>query len=136
MYKRQPPTRLGLRLNSQWGDNWTASLEYARVWAQNRTAVSQFPRERDDEDDEDEDEDNPKPRQQKLYAEPVLEDPTSGYHLLNAGIAYRKRIGKADYRVSLDAFNLLNKKVYIHNSHLPYVPRPGRNFVFGVNVSF
>ncbi|WP_304334834.1 TonB-dependent receptor [Conchiformibius steedae] len=133
---RVPPTRLGLRLNSQWGDNWTASLEYARVWAQNRTAVSQFPRERDDEDDEDEDEDNPKPRQQKLYAEPVLEDPTSGYHLLNAGIAYRKRIGKADYRVSLDAFNLLNKKVYIHNSHLPYVPRPGRNFVFGVNVSF
>ena len=56
------------------------------------------------------------------------EDSTRGYHLVNAGIRYKNRIGKADYTLSLDGNNLLNQKIYIHNSYLPYVPQMGCNF--------
>jgi tonB-dependent receptor len=66
----------------------------------------------------------------------VPEDSTRGYHLVNAGIRYKNRIGKADYTLSLDGNNLLNQKIYIHNSYLPYVPQMWRNFIFAVNVKF
>lgn len=72
----------------------------------------------------------------RLYAVPVPEDSTRGYHLVNAGIRYKNRIGKADYTLSLDGNNLLNQKIYIHNSYLPYVPQMGCNFIFAVNVKF
>ncbi|SUA44111.1 TonB-dependent receptor protein [Neisseria zoodegmatis] len=127
---RVPPARLGFRLNSEFNEKWSTSLEYTRVFNQNRTAVSEFPRKFDDDELEE------NGAKQRLYTIPVLEDPTRGYHLLNAGIAYRNRVGKTEYKVSLDMNNLLNQKVYIHNSHLPYVPQPGRNFIFGVNVKF
>lgn len=86
----------------------------------------------DDEDISDEE----KARSGRLYAVPAPEDSTRGYHLVNAGIRYKNRIGKADYTLSLDGNNLLNQKIYIHNSYLPYVPQMGRNFIFGVNVKF
>lgn len=127
---RVPPARLGLRLDSGFGSKWSASLAYSRVFSQNRTAVSEFPRQRSNEELEEEG------AKQRLQTIPVREDATRGYHLLNAGIAYRSRIGKSEYKMFLDMNNLLDQKVYIHNSHLPYVPQPGRNFIFGVNVKF
>lgn len=126
---RVPPARFGMRWNGEFGKHWTASMEYTRVFPQNRTSLSFYTRTKSEYDDLE-------PGEQRLYATPITEDRTEGYRLFNAGLAYHHRIGKADYKLSLDAFNLLNQKIYIHNSHLPYVPQPGRNFVFGVNVSF
>lgn len=125
---RVPPARIGLRLNSEFNENWSASLEYTRVFAQNRVARSVYATE--------------KRKDEQVMGEPTLvqhsisEDPSGGYHLLNAGISYHKHVGKTDYKLSLDVFNLLNEKVYIHNSHLPYVPQPGRNFMLSVNMNF
>ncbi|MFP5075420.1 TonB-dependent receptor domain-containing protein [Neisseria sp. WLZKY-1] len=134
---RVPPARLGFRLESALGKHWTANLEYTRVFAQRRTSQSMFSKtypkvDMDDEDISDEE----KARSGRLYAVPAPEDSTRGYHLVNAGIRYKNRIGKADYTLSLDGNNLLNQKIYIHNSYLPYVPQMGRNFIFGVNVKF
>ena len=83
--------------------------------------------------------DKPKDEQtesSRLNTFPVHEDKTKGYHLLNAGIAYDKKTKWGSYQLSLNGNNLLNQKIYIHNSYLPYVPQPGRNFIFGVNVKF
>jgi len=89
-----------------------------------------------DQDDEDIS-DEEKARSGRLYAVPAPKDSTRGYHLVNAGISYRGKWGReGEYTVSLHGNNLLNQKIYIHNSYLPYVPQMGRNFVFGVNVKF
>nr|UOP04826.1 TonB-dependent receptor [Conchiformibius kuhniae] len=131
---RVPPARLGLRWEKSFRDNWSASLEYTRVFAQNKVSDSYFIREKTSDEKESDEKEGISGRD--LTTEPISEDKSRGYHLLNAGLAYKKRIGGADYRLSLDVYNLLNQKVYVHHSHLPYVPRPGRNVVFGVNVSF
>lgn len=72
--------------------------------------------------------------QQKKVA--PLENKTSGYNLLNAGLNYASRIGQMDYTVFVQANNLLNQKIYSHTSFLPFVPQMGRNVTLGVNVSF
>ena len=133
-----PPPRLGFRLTSEIGRHWLAPLEYTRVFAQRRTSQGMFTKtyEKVDQDDEDIS-DEEKARSGRLYAVPVPEDSTHSYHLVNAGISYRGKWGReGEYTVSLHGNNLLNQKIYIHNSYLPYVPQMGRNFVFGVNVKF
>nr|WP_315390346.1 TonB-dependent receptor [Neisseria bacilliformis] len=133
-----PPARLGFRLTSEIGRHWLAPHEYTRVFAQRRTSQGMFTKtyEKVDQDDEDIS-DEEKARSGRLYAVPVPEDSTRGYHLVNAGISYRGKWGReGEYTVSLHGNNLLNQKIYIHNSYLPYVPQMGRNFVFGVNVKF
>ncbi len=129
-----PPARLGIRWEKSFRNNWSASLEYIHVFTQNKVSDSLFVREKTSE--EKEMDQKAGIIGQNLTTEPIKEDKTRGHHLLNAGLSYTKRVGGAEYRWSLDAYNLLNQKVYVHNSHLPYVPRPGRNFVFGMNVSF
>lgn len=124
---RVPPARLGLRVESQFKPNWSGSLEYTRVFAQNKTSDSIYTK------------DKPKDEQTEgntLNTFPVHEDKTRGYHLLNASVAYNKKTAWGGYTLSLNANNLLNQKIYIHNSFLPYVPQTGRNFIFGVNMSF
>ncbi|MDO4224257.1 MAG: TonB-dependent receptor [Acinetobacter sp.] len=66
----------------------------------------------------------------------MYEERTKGYNLLNLGVDYRKTFGNVNYTFSLNANNVLNEKVYIHNSFLPFVPQMGRNFVFAVNAKF
>ena len=124
---RMSPSRLGFRVESKFDKNWSGSLEYTRVFTQHKTSDSVYTK------------DKPKDEQTKsnrLNTFPVHEDKTKGYHLLNAGIAYDKKTKWGSYQLSLNGNNLLNQKIYIHNSYLPYVPQPGRNFIFGVNVKF
>lgn len=73
---------------------------------------------------------------QKMQPRHITENVTRGYNLLNVGIDYNRMIKGIDYTISLRADNLLNEKVYIHNSFLPYVPQMGRNFTFAVNMKF
>ncbi|WP_172462007.1 TonB-dependent receptor [Moraxella caprae] len=44
--------------------------------------------------------------------------------------------GNLDYTLSLRANNVLDEKVYIHNSFLPFVPQMGRNFSLSATVKF
>lgn len=112
---RVPPARIGLRLNSNWNENWQTSVDYTRVFDQNKVSFTEsFSNERPD----------------------VVERKTKGYHLLNLGVAYRNQIGPVQYRLYADANNVLNKKIHTHTSFLPYVPQIGRNFTFGVNMTF
>ncbi len=131
---RVSPIRLGFRWEKGWGPNWSTSLEYTHVFTQNKTSDSQFVREKTSDEKEIDKAEGIEGRD--LTTEPISEDKTKGYHLLNAGIAYDKRTKWGSYKLSLNGNNLLNQKIYIHNSFLPYVPQPGRNFVFGVNVKF
>ncbi|MDO5069285.1 MAG: TonB-dependent receptor [Neisseria zoodegmatis] len=131
---RVSPVRLGFRWEKGWGPNWSTSLEYTHVFTQNKTSDSQFVREKTRDEKEIDQAEGIEGRD--LTTEPISEDKTKGYHLLNAGIAYDKRTKWGSYKLSLNGNNLLNQKIYIHNSFLPYVPQPGRNFVFGVNVKF
>ncbi|UOO76815.1 TonB-dependent receptor [Neisseria sp. Dent CA1/247] len=131
---RVSPARIGFRWEKGWGPNWSTSLEYTHVFTQNKTSDSQFVREKTRDEKEIDQAEGIEGRD--LTTEPISEDKTKGYHLLNAGIAYDKRTKWGSYKLSLNGNNLLNQKIYIHNSFLPYVPQPGRNFVFGVNVKF
>lgn len=66
----------------------------------------------------------------------LREDPTEGYHLLNLGAQYHNHFKGIKYTLALNANNVLNQKVYIHTSFLPYVPQIGRNFSIGLNAEF
>lgn len=71
-----------------------------------------------------------------MYPRHITEEKTRGYHLLNVGMDYENVIGNYDYTLSLRANNLLNQKVYIHNSFLPHVPQMGHNVVMSLAVKF
>ncbi|MDO4223717.1 MAG: TonB-dependent receptor [Acinetobacter sp.] len=151
---RVPPARLGFRYQGEFGSNWSANVEYSHVFPQNRIAVSTIPIRpsvyRNDDGEycpyndayECTDEGYKKlaygheNNDKKIYARHVYEERTKGYNLLNLGVDYRKTFGNMDYTFSLNANNVLNEKVYIHNSFLPFVPQMGRNFVFAVNAKF
>ncbi|MRN37730.1 TonB-dependent receptor [Neisseria sp. N95_16] len=112
---RVPPARIGLRINNNWNERWQTKIDYTRVFTQNKVSFFEsFSDERPD----------------------LVERKTKGYHLLNLGVAYRNKVGSMKYRIYADANNVLNKKIYTHTSFLPYVPQIGRNFVFGVNMTF
>ncbi|SUD90543.1 TonB-dependent receptor [Psychrobacter phenylpyruvicus] len=123
---RMSPLRLGLRLNNEYNDNWSTSLDFTRVFAQNKTStatVVNIPRD-----------------ESRLKVTEVPEDSTSGYSLLNVGVDYKNTWDNAkhpvDYTLSLRANNLLDEYIYVHNSFLPYVPQMGRNFMLSLNVEF
>lgn len=65
-----------------------------------------------------------------------LESATASYDMLNLGLGYHNHWGNVDYTLSLRANNVLDEKVYIHNSFLPFVPQMGRNFSLSANFKF
>lgn len=67
----------------------------------------------------------------------AYEQETSGYNMLNLGLAYAAKYSKAgDYRVYFNANNLLDDQVYSHASFLSNIPQTGRNFTVGVEFGF
>ena len=65
------------------------------------------------------------------------ETDTKGYNMLNLGAAYRGKVNtKMGYRLYAKANNLLDAKVYQHESFLANVPQVGRNFTVGVDFNF
>lgn len=66
-----------------------------------------------------------------------FEEETQGYNMVNLGLNYNGRYGQdQDYRVFLNANNLLDDQVYSHASFLSNIPQVGRNFTVGVELSF
>lgn len=65
-----------------------------------------------------------------------LEYETRGHTMLNAGLVYRRQWKEMEYKVSLNATNLLNKPVYIHTSYHQFVPQVGRNFMLGLELKY
>lgn len=61
---------------------------------------------------------------------------TKGNNLLNVGIDYKGFLGNTDYSIFFKANNLLNEKIYAHETFLPYIPQMGRNFSIGINAKF
>lgn len=73
-------------------------------------------------------------KQDKVNA---YEYPTAAYNMLNLGISYTGQYQAAqEYRVFLNANNLLDEKVYQHASFQSQLPQMGRNFMMGVDVKF
>lgn len=67
----------------------------------------------------------------------AYETETQGYNMLNLGVAYSGEYSNlGDYRVFLNANNLLDDQIYQHASFLSTIPQVGRNFSVGVNFSF
>lgn len=67
----------------------------------------------------------------------AYETETQGYNMLNLGVAYSGQYSNlGDYRVFLNANNLLDDQIYQHASFLSTIPQVGRNFSVGVNFSF
>lgn len=66
------------------------------------------------------------------------EDPSKGYTLVDAHLAYRwDRSGSNSYEVFLDGSNLTNQEVRPHTSLLrDYSPLPGRGVAFGIRAYF
>ena len=73
-------------------------------------------------------------KQDKITA---FETETAGYNMVNLGLAYagQWRSGQ-DYRVYLQANNLLDDEVYSHASFLSNIPQVGRNFTVGLEFGF
>ena len=101
---RLPPMRLGAKVQADFDEKWSGSLEFVHTFDQER--VSKF------------------------------EGITKGNNLLNMGIDYKNFLGNADYSIFFKANNLLDEKVYAHETFLPYIPQMGRNFSLGINVKF
>lgn len=73
-------------------------------------------------------------QQDKIAA---YETDTQSYNMLNLGMAYSGNYSNVgDYRVFLNANNVLDDQVYQHASFLSTIPQVGRNFTVGVNFSF
>lgn len=65
-----------------------------------------------------------------------FEKPSPKHDMLNLTINYNNLYQNSDYQIFFKANNLLNQKVYAHETFLPYIPQMGRNFSLGVNVKF
>ena len=73
-------------------------------------------------------------QQDKIAA---YETDSQSYNMLNLGVAFSGNYSNvSDYRVFLNANNLLDDQVYQHASFLSTIPQVGRNFSVGVNFSF
>ncbi|WP_334007187.1 zinc piracy TonB-dependent receptor ZnuD [Acinetobacter colistiniresistens] len=73
-------------------------------------------------------------QQDKIAA---YETDTQSYNMVNLGVAYTGKYSNVgDYRVFLNANNLLDDQVYQHASFLSTIPQVGRNFTVGVNFNF
>jgi iron complex outermembrane recepter protein len=77
-------------------------------------------------------------RYQKQDRVAALEDPSPGYTLVNAGVAWR--VGEADgtqWELFLDGRNLTDQEARAHTSLLrDYAPLPGRTIAGGIRVYF
>lgn len=133
---RVPPMRLGFRLKSQFNQNWSGSFEYTRMFAQKRVSINSVIKPIAQEEAEKRREASGGLGYDGYYVEKVPEDVTKGYHLVNIAVNYQRKISDIEYSATLNINNLLNQKVYIHNSYLPYVPQMGRNFILNLGVSF
>jgi iron complex outermembrane receptor protein len=132
---RVPPACLGFRYNNDLTDKLSVNMDYTHVFEQNKVATSTIaikPIERTEDGQEKQYNNNSLLMQPRL----VTENKTEGYNLLNLGADYESSYGNFDYTLSLRVNNLLDEKMYIHNSFLPYVPQMGRNFTLGLNVRF
>lgn len=125
---RLSPDRIGVRINGEYG-NFSPSLEYIRVSAQNRTSQSVAAKYNSDCTHHNH-------GNERLCPISVNEDKTAGYNLLNLGLDYHGHWGRTDYTWSIRANNLLDEKIYIHNSFLPFVPQQGRNVSLALSMSF
>lgn len=127
---RMPPARLGITWMSKWNDNWSSIVDVTRVFPQNRTSTAIWVKEKSDDD--------PTKKGKEHYnIYPISEDSTKAYTMLNLTMDYEKRLNDhLNYKISLNANNLLNEKIYIHNSYLPYVPQIGRNVSLGIQLKF
>ncbi|WP_372762282.1 TonB-dependent receptor domain-containing protein [Pseudoalteromonas sp.] len=132
---RVPPARLGFRYHNYLTDKLSINMDYTRVFSQKKVTTSTIaikPLEYDEDGTKRQYNNNSLLMQPRL----VKENETQGYNLLNIGADYESTYGNIDYILSLRANNLLDEKVYIHNSFLPYVPQMGRSFTLGLNVKF
>ncbi|PNK59829.1 TonB-dependent receptor [Psychrobacter sp. FDAARGOS_221] len=132
---RVPPARLGFRYDNYITDNLSLNVDYTHVFEQNKVTTSTIaikPIEYTENGEKKQYNNN------SLLMQPryVTENKTAGYNLLNLGADYESSYGNFDYTLSLRANNILDEKIYIHNSFLPYVPQMGRNFTLGLNVKF
>ena len=67
----------------------------------------------------------------------AYETETSGYNLVNLGIAYTYELSNQQQaKVFFNANNLLDQTIYEHSSFLANIPQIGRNFVMGVDFKF
>ena len=65
------------------------------------------------------------------------ETETQGYNMVNVGVSYAGQMNnRNDYRVYLNANNLLDDQVYSHTSFLSNIPQMGRNFSVGLELGF
>jgi iron complex outermembrane receptor protein len=66
-----------------------------------------------------------------------FEEPTDGFSLLNANVAYHWDVGDIGWEAYLRATNLGDREARMHTSVLKEdAPLPGRNLLFGVRVFF
>ncbi|WP_432480924.1 TonB-dependent receptor [Moraxella sp. ZY200743] len=125
---RMSPDRLGFRINGEHG-NWSSSLEFSKVFVQKRTSESVAAKY---------DSECPyhNAGRNKLCPIYISEHATKGYNLLNLGLDYHGYKGQVGYTWSVRANNLLNEKIYVHNSFLPFVPQQGRNVSVSLSMNF
>lgn len=137
--------RLGVRWQGYFGDKWSANAEYSHIFEQNKVSSSTIAIKPAYRDDNGElilgDNDRPMyyyhpENPLTMQARTITENVTKGYNLLNLGLDYHNHWGNLDYTLSLRANNVLDEKVYIHNSFLPFVPQMGRNFSLSATVKF
>lgn len=61
----------------------------------------------------------------------------TSYNMLNLGLGYQGQLNaKTGYQLYAKANNLLDSKVYLHESFLSDVPQVGRNFTVGIDFNF
>ena len=67
----------------------------------------------------------------------AYETATQGYDMVNLGVSYQRQLNNQNqYRVYLNANNLLDQTVYSHSSFISHIPQMGRNVTLGVQYQF
>lgn len=65
-----------------------------------------------------------------------FEHVTAGHDMLNLGVNYQTQLADMDTTLFVQGNNLLNEKVYAHESFLPTLPQMGRNISVGMTTKF
>ncbi|MBY4598767.1 TonB-dependent receptor [bacterium BD-1] len=67
----------------------------------------------------------------------LMETPTDGYTLVDAGLTYHWDVGSAGWEAFLEGRNLGDQEARVHTSYLKdFAPLPGRNVMAGLRVAF
>lgn len=61
---------------------------------------------------------------------------TAGHDMVNVGVTYQTQLADMDTTFFVQGNNLLNQKVYAHESFLPTLPQMGRNISVGMTTKF